>query len=114
MGHADFRAGRKIFATLGYPDAEWAMVKLSPEMQELYVAVEPTVFRPVKGAWGRQGSTNVHLKGGDHGQARGRSSCRLGRSGWNSVTWNWQSAFGCPRSRHRCRPRNFSMISGHW
>lgn len=30
QGHPDFRAGRKIFATLGYPDDSWGMVKLSP------------------------------------------------------------------------------------
>jgi hypothetical protein len=24
-GHPDFRVGGKIFATLGYPDARWAM-----------------------------------------------------------------------------------------
>jgi hypothetical protein len=62
MGHADFRAGGKIFASLGYPDADWAMVKLSPEAQEMYVSVEPNVFTPVKGAWGRKGSTDVRLK----------------------------------------------------
>ena len=25
-GHPDFRAGGKVFATMGYPDAAWAMV----------------------------------------------------------------------------------------
>jgi hypothetical protein len=24
QGHADFRAGKRIFATLGYPDDKWA------------------------------------------------------------------------------------------
>jgi hypothetical protein len=24
QGHADFRAGKRIFATLGYPDKDWA------------------------------------------------------------------------------------------
>ncbi len=62
MGHADFRVGGKVFATLGYPDAEWARVKLPPEMQEKYVAAEREVFTPVKGAWGRKGSTNIRLK----------------------------------------------------
>jgi hypothetical protein len=61
MNHPDFRVRGKIFATLGYPDAAWAMVKLSPEDQEVVVAAEPDVFVPVKGAWGRQGSTNVRL-----------------------------------------------------
>jgi hypothetical protein len=60
MDHPDFRVRGKIFATLGYPDAAWGMVKLSPEDQEV-VAAEPDVFVPVKGAWGRQGNTNVRL-----------------------------------------------------
>jgi hypothetical protein len=62
MGHPDFRTGGKVFATLGYPSAEWAMVKLTPGLQEMYVTAEPDLFVPVKGAWGRRGSTNVRLK----------------------------------------------------
>src|SRR5277367_4925108 len=62
MAHPDFRVGGKIFATLGYPDQDWAMVKLPPEQQELLSKKEPTVFVPVKGAWGRKGATNVRLK----------------------------------------------------
>lgn len=61
-GHPDFRVGGRIFATLGYPDSEWAMVKLFPEQQKDYVALAPTVFSPVKGAWGKQGSTSILLK----------------------------------------------------
>jgi hypothetical protein len=30
-GHADFRAGQCIFATLGHPDENWGMVQLTPE-----------------------------------------------------------------------------------
>jgi hypothetical protein len=61
MKHPDFRAHGRIFATLGYPDAEWGMVKLSPDDQAYFVAAYPQAFRPVKGAWGLQGSTNVRL-----------------------------------------------------
>lgn len=61
MGHPDFRVGGKIFATLGYPDERWAMVKLTPEQQEAFVAAEPAAFAPVKGGWGRQGATSVLL-----------------------------------------------------
>jgi len=60
-GHPDFRVGGKIFATLGAPDVEWAMVKLTPDEQELFVQIEPRGFQPVKGGWGRQGATNVRL-----------------------------------------------------
>src|SRR5262249_30833572 len=61
MGHADFRAAGKMFATLGYPDGHSAMVKWWREAQEMYVAVAPDVFTPVKGGWGRKGSTNIRL-----------------------------------------------------
>ena len=61
QGHADFRAGKRIFATLGYPDKDWGMVKLTPEQQSVLVEAEPTMFRPVPGGWGKQGSTNVRL-----------------------------------------------------
>jgi hypothetical protein len=63
MGHPDFRVGGKIFATLGYPDDGWAMVKLSALDQMLLVQAEPEVFVPVKGSWGKRGATNVRLRG---------------------------------------------------
>ena len=53
MGHPDFRVRGKIFATLGYPDEAWGMIKLKPEQQAVLVHAEPAVFRPVKGGWGR-------------------------------------------------------------
>ena len=62
MGHPDFRVAGKIFATLFHPDKAWAMVKLTPEQQEELVRTEPAVFTPVKGGWGRQGATHVHLR----------------------------------------------------
>jgi hypothetical protein len=61
MDHPDFRVGGRIFATLGYPDEHWAMVKLSPDDQNEFVRTSPGVFTTAKGAWGRQGSTIVHL-----------------------------------------------------
>ena len=61
MHHPDFRAGGKIFATLGYPDKDWAMVKLTQEKQKEFVQSNPGVFKLVKGAWGRQGATNIHM-----------------------------------------------------
>jgi hypothetical protein len=62
MGHPDFRVRGKIFATLGYPNNDWGMVKLSPEDQHNFCKDYPEVFVPVKGAWGRQGATSVQLK----------------------------------------------------
>jgi hypothetical protein len=61
MGHPDFRLGGKIFATLGYPDGGWAMVRLPPEQQQLFVEAHPGLFAPVKGAWGMQGATTIQL-----------------------------------------------------
>ena len=61
MRHPDFRVGGKIFATLGYPDENSAMVKLSPDDQKEFVRTSPGVFTPVKGAWGRQGATTINL-----------------------------------------------------
>jgi hypothetical protein len=62
MAHPDFRVGGKIFATLGYPDAEHGMVVLPPEEQGKLVDSHPTVFEPAKGDWGRRGSTCVCLE----------------------------------------------------
>jgi hypothetical protein len=61
MGHPDFRVGGRIFATLGYPDERWAMVKLTPGQQEAFVAADPAAFTPVQGGWGRRGATSVRL-----------------------------------------------------
>ncbi len=61
MSHADFRVRGKIFATLGYPDARFGMVKLTPEQQRAFVASDSAGFVPVKGAWGEKGATSVRL-----------------------------------------------------
>jgi hypothetical protein len=61
MRHPDFRAHGRIFATLAYPNAEFGMVKLTLADQKHFVEMHPQAFSPVKGAWGLQGSTSVHL-----------------------------------------------------
>lgn len=61
MGHPDFRVAGKIFATLGYPDASWGMVKITPLEQRMFVEAEPKAFNPCSGAWGRRGATSVKL-----------------------------------------------------
>ena len=61
MHHPDFRVCGKIFATLGYPDENSAVVKLTPDEQRDLVCGDPHVFQAVKGAWGRRGSTSIHL-----------------------------------------------------
>jgi hypothetical protein len=62
MDHPDFRVGGKIFATLNYPQAGWAMVKLPAGDQQLFTIADPGMFVPITGAWGAKGATNVHLK----------------------------------------------------
>jgi len=69
-GHPDFRAGGKVFATMGYPDKDWAMVKLTPDQQEMLCAAEPAMFRPVKGGWGLRGATNLSVAEADAQTAR--------------------------------------------
>jgi hypothetical protein len=61
MNHPDFRIGGKIFASLGVPDKNYAMVKLTPEQQRVFIHKAPKVFNPCSGAWGRQGATNIYL-----------------------------------------------------
>ena len=60
-GHPDFRVGKRIFATMGYPDDRFAVVVLTPADQDLLVRDHPESFAPVKGAWGASGSTTVIL-----------------------------------------------------
>lgn len=60
MGHPDFRANGKIFATL-YPDGERGMVKLTPEQQQQFISADGDAFEPASGAWGKQGCTTVRL-----------------------------------------------------
>jgi len=60
-GHADFRVGGRIFATLGLKQEGYGVLLLTPEQQAGMVEDEPEVFSPVPGGWGKQGSTRVRL-----------------------------------------------------
>ncbi|SRR5258706_9476153 len=64
MGHPDFRANGKIFASLT-EDSKRGMVKLTPEQQRQFVLAHPSAFEPSSGAWGRNGSTTVKLEAVD-------------------------------------------------
>jgi hypothetical protein len=61
MNHPDFRVEGKIFASLGVPDENWGMVKLTPEQQRTFIEKAPEVFKTCSGAWGRRGATSVYL-----------------------------------------------------
>lgn len=77
QGHADFRVGGKVVASLremegwkarptGAPGAQGVgMVKVTPEEQAELVRDHPDVFAPEAGAWGRQGCTRVYLANAD-------------------------------------------------
>jgi hypothetical protein len=80
MDHPDFRVLGKIFATLGYPEKGWGMVKLTPEQQHYFSKAEPDVFVPVKGAWGRRGATCVNLKA-----ASKKTLVKAIRSAWRNT-----------------------------
>jgi hypothetical protein len=62
MDHPDFRVAGRIFATLGYPEDGWSMVKLTPIEQGMFMRAQPGVFEPCASAWGRRGATSVRLK----------------------------------------------------
>jgi hypothetical protein len=65
MGHADFRVRGRIFATLGYPDEGWGMVKIGSDKQAELIRSASEVFSRAKGAWGLRGSTLIKLKTAD-------------------------------------------------
>ena len=60
MGHPDFRANDRIFATLHH-EGQSGMVTLTPDEQERFVRDHPGGFAPEAGAWGRAGCTRVTL-----------------------------------------------------
>ena len=64
MGHPDFRANGRIFATIA-PGAKEGMVKLSPDQQKAFVTAQPGTFVPATGAWGRGGCTMVQFASAD-------------------------------------------------
>lgn len=70
MGHPDFRVNGRIFATLR-ADERWGMVKLLPDEQQEIVRLNPDVFVPSSGAWGRQGCTDVRLEAATEATVRG-------------------------------------------
>jgi len=61
MGHPDFRVEGTIFATLGCPDEQWGMVKLTPAQQGQFLKKAPDVFNACRGFGARPGATSVRL-----------------------------------------------------
>jgi hypothetical protein len=64
MGHPDFRAHGRIFATLNAEETR-GVVMLTPEQQQTFLADHSAMFEAGPGAWGRSGSTWVNLDAAD-------------------------------------------------
>jgi hypothetical protein len=90
MGHPDFRANGRIFATLK-SDNQHGMVKLTPDEQAAFIRSHPDAFAPESGAWGRGGSTRVTLKAVDEEV--------LGEA----LTLAWQQTVNAPAPKARAR-----------
>jgi hypothetical protein len=88
MGHPDFRANGRIFASLD-KDERNGMVKLTADEQRQFMREQPTVFAPASGAWGRQGYTKVHLGGATPAVMRG------------AMLLAWQAAVARPPAKKR-------------
>ncbi len=100
MAHPDFRAHGRIFATLGYPDSDWGMVKFSPPDQKHFIDLHPRCFVAAKGAWGLQGSTLVRLS-----EAKREVVAEAIDRAWQSLAL--QSA-----AKKTTRPKSRSRIAG--
>ncbi len=83
MGHPDFRANGRIFATI-YPDGQSGMVKLTPAQQQDFMRTDSGTFAPASGAWGRQGCTTVRFDSVDEDT--------LG----HAITLAWQNTIKVP------------------
>ena len=60
----DFRVAGRIFATAGRIDGR-AVLKFTPEQQQMLCEAEPAMFTPIANAWGRKGWTNLVLAKAD-------------------------------------------------
>lgn len=68
-GQPDFRVRGKIFATTGYSDGP-AVLKLTPEQQEMLMSAEPAVFSRPGNSWGLKGWTHFDYRAADEATAR--------------------------------------------
>ena len=69
FGTPDYRVAGKIFATAGRMDGR-AVLKLTPDQQQLLLEAERGMFAAVENAWGRKGWTNLVLARADAATAR--------------------------------------------
>jgi hypothetical protein len=71
MGHADFRVGGRIFATLASRDKGYGNLMLTLEQQKAFVEELPEIFLPIAGGWGRMGMTHIRLAAANEDVLRG-------------------------------------------
>jgi hypothetical protein len=90
MGHPDFRANGRIFASLS-GNEELGVVKLTPEEQKEFLRAHAKAFEPASGAWGRQGWTQIRLEAADRATAR------------SALALAWQNINQKPAARPRKR-----------
>ena len=86
MGHPDFRANGRIFATI-HDDHKSGMVKLTPDQQQKFVRDNAAGFSPESGAWGRAGCTKVTFGAADE------------ETVGEAMTLAWQNAAQAPKKR---------------
>jgi hypothetical protein len=70
MGHGDLRVREKIFATPADREGGKAVMKFTPEQQQMLCEAEPDIFAPVPGGWGRKGWTHMTVAKADAATAR--------------------------------------------
>jgi len=92
MGHPDFRANNRIFASLR-ADATTGMVKLAPEQQQVFLGEHAAMFQPSPGAWGRGGCTDVLLAKARVAPVRA------------AIQLAWEAAMATPRPRALARSK---------
>lgn len=92
MQHPDFRVNGRIFATLNAEETV-GVVMLTPEQQKTFMEAYPAMFSPAAGAWGRGGSTRVHLDAADE-DAVGEA-----------VTLAWQNKAAAARRKSTLRSK---------
>ena len=78
FGKADVRVRNKIFMSL--PDAQTAVIKLSPADQDILTTAEPAIFSCLDNAWGRQGWTRMAFSAADRTTAESAL-----RTAWRTV-----------------------------
>ncbi len=63
FGKRDFRVRGRIFMSL--PEPGMAVLKLTPDQQQMALAVAPDLFQAVTGGWGQRGWTRFRYPAAD-------------------------------------------------